>query len=130
MTCPGHSAPSSRIIYLTTSLCSLDSFHNKPSCRAARGSTTHESQMTPCLRHSAICRRYVYVTLRSALNACRRHAAPRFTFCLRRSTLPLRSVLDKRHWRLAPALIPSCRQMSAQTDKRACPSARPLAGLS
>ena len=44
-------------------------FHSKLSCRAARGSTTDESQMVPCLRHSAICRRYVYVPLRSALNA-------------------------------------------------------------
>ena len=41
-------------------------FHSKLSCRAARGSTTDESQMAPCLRHSAICRQY-----------------SRFTFCLR-----------------------------------------------
>ena len=74
----------------------IDTFYRKPSCRTVRGSTTHESQMVPCLRHSAICRRYsrftfclrhvyaaasvgawqaVYVPLRSLLNACHQHAA-------------------------------------------------------
>ena len=57
-----------------------------------RGTTTDESQMVPCLRHYAICRRYVYVPLRSALNACRRHAAPCFTFRLRRNSHSYRLV--------------------------------------
>ena len=39
---------------------------SKLSCRAARSSTTDESQMAPCLRNYAICRQY-----------------SRFTFCLR-----------------------------------------------
>ncbi len=34
----------------------------------ARGSTTHESQMAPCLRHSAICRRYSCFTFRLRRN--------------------------------------------------------------
>ena len=67
-------------------------FHSKLSCRAARGTTTDESQMVPCRRHSTICRRYVYVPLRSALNACRRHAAPCFTFRLRRNSHSYRLV--------------------------------------
>ena len=41
----------------------------------ARGTTTHESQMAPCLRRSAICRRY-----------------SRFTFCLRHNPRSYRLV--------------------------------------
>ena len=44
-------------------------FHSKLSCRAARGSTTHESQMVPCLRHSTICRRYSCFTFRLRRNS-------------------------------------------------------------
>ena len=45
---------------------------------------------------------------------------PCFTFRLRRSPLPLRSVLDKRHWRLAPrthTTLPSdvCESLRAST---------------
>ncbi len=36
--------------------------------RAARGTTTNESQMAPCLRHSAICRRYSCFTFRLRRN--------------------------------------------------------------
>ena len=98
--------------------------------------------------------RYVYVPLRSALNAWSTLRSGRcWTSGLRSTSVvagrvvytPFRSLLDKRHWRLATqarsaglyvsptaqlALIPSCRQMSAHPAKRACPSVRPLAELS
>ena len=88
--------------------------HSKRTCRAGRGSTTDESQMVPCLRHSAICRRYVYVPLRSALNAWSTLRSGRCCTSGLRSTsvgagrvvcTPFRSLLDACHRHAAtPAL--------------------------
>ena len=99
---------------------SLDSKH---SCRAGRGSTTDESQMVPCLRHSAICRRYVYVPLRSALNAWSTLRSGRCLTSGLRSTsvvagrvvyTPFRSLLDACHRHAATLAL-----SNAGTQRRA-----------
>ena len=80
--------------------------------------------------------RVVYTPFRSLLD---KRSTFHFGRCWTRATG------TQQHWRLATqarsavlyvsptaqlALIPSCRQMSAHPDKRACPDVRPLAELS
>ena len=68
--------------------------------------------MVPCLRHSSICRRHVYVPLRSALNAW--------------SPLPLRSVLNARHRHAAPrahTVLSANVRASGQASLPVCASA-------
>ena len=128
-------------------------YHYKHSCRAGRGSTTDESQMVPCLRYSmpAVLHHLPPVCLRSTPVGAKRVVYTPFRSLLdKRSTFHFgrcwtRATGTQQHWRLATqarsavlyvsptaqlALIPSCRQMSAHPDKRACPDARPLAELS
>ena len=90
---------------------------SKHSCRAARGSTTDESQMVPCLRHSAICRRYVYVPLRSALNAWS---------TLRSGRCWTRATGTQQHWHAAPrahTILSANVRASGQASLPVCASA-------